>query len=279
MQHGLTPCAESRPLRGMRTLFFACVFGGIFLVACAESISDVEGTTTGDDAMDAGVDDDAEGDSASSDGSRTNAAAADAGVDATARDASSVNDAGHLDTGTDAPDGGSLADASDAGTRDAAKTPDAGCVPPLGNFAICGTASATSTYSGSYRASSLNDDALDTSWYATRTACPAGTCAGESIHVDIVLDRPRTVGRVKLFGNRDLYSSGYDVMTARIELLDGAGSVVHMANVTTSKGFEPNGDVDHAVTPAVALAKTVRVIVLTAESNGPGLGEVQVFAN
>jgi hypothetical protein len=156
---------------------------------------------------------------------------------------------------------------------------DAGtCVPPAGDYAFCGTATATSEYSSSYAASLVNDGSLDTSWYSASSTCPAGVC-GTTLSVDIALDVPRTIGRVKLFGNRD-YPTGYDTLTARIQLLDVNGAVVHTADVATGRGLtEPNGDLDSVVAPAVACVATVRVIVLTGEGDGPGLAEVQAFAN
>ena len=53
--------------------------------------------------------------------------------------------------------------------------------------------------------------------------------------------------------------------------------VVYTADVVTTRGVEPNGDVDHVVSPGVASVKTVRVIVLTGLWDDPGVGEIQAF--
>jgi hypothetical protein len=108
----------------------------------------------------------------------------------------------------------------------------------------------------------VNDNNLDTSWFTATGACPItdggvnGGCPGSTIHVDVELNMPRTVGRVKLFG-----------------------SVVYGADVVTSRGGEPNGDVDHALGAPVSCVKTVRVILKTGEGDGPGLAEVGAYAN
>ena len=256
----------------MRKAFFL-VTAGATIVACAASTVDPRDLVDVTDA--AHADSSAFRNEAGTfdgslvDGSGDDAAPSDAGKDA--HDArAEAGDGSASEAGRDA------ADATDGGTFDAS---DAACVVPLGNFAFCGTASSTSVYSSSYPASAVNDGVLTSSWYAMSSACPGNMCPGAMIRVDVVFDVLRTVGRIALSGNRDSYPTGYDVLSARLELLDGAGAVVHSADVTTTRGNEPNGDVDHIVSPAVASVKAVRVIVLTAESGGPGLGEVRAFAN
>lgn len=228
-----------------------------------------DGSQTGNDAA---TTSDGGGKDSASDVKTTDATGTDAnpndggGTDSASTDAASTDGASDTGTGADANDGG----AADV---------DAGpCVPPNGNFAFCATASATSTYSSGYPASQANDGDVNTSWYAASGACPSGTCPSETIRVDLALDVSRTIGRVKLFGNRD-FDTGYDVLTARVQLLDGASNVLHTADVTATRGTEPNGDVDHVVSPAVSGVTSIRVIVLTAESDGPGLAEIEAYAN
>jgi len=223
----------------------------------------------------------------SSDGSTTSDGA---GTDSSATD-SSTSDA----AATDAPSESGLDATSDATPDAPSDAPsdapvvigDSGCIgtitdptclPTGGNFARCGTATATSEYFG-FGATRINDGNFDTSWFADTGACPANTCSGNTVRVDVALNMPRTIGRVKLFGNRE-YGTDYDVLTARIELLDGQGAMIYGADVTPTRGNEPNGNLDHVIPVAAkTCVQTVRVIVKTAEATGPGLAEVEAFVN
>ena len=191
-----------------------------------------------------------------------------------------------FDGGTDARADANVVDASDAATNDGAPdsgacaglTVDPNCVPTAGNFARCAVATATSIYAG-YPAANTIDGNTGSSWYAATGQCPGSVCP-TTVFVAIELNTPRTIKRVKLAGNTD-YPTGYDVLTARIELLDGAGAVVYTADVTTTRGAEPNGDVEHLLATEIACVKTVRVIPLTMEigQTGPGLAEIEAYAN
>ena len=267
----------------MRKIVLATLLGSAVLAAGLAACSGTKVNAGG-----AGSDASVEGeDAARSDGATPLPAVPDAGAGddssadtgADGGDGRSADPDGSADANGSADPDGSANDA-DASASDASDSGDGagGCVPPLGNFALCGTASATSTYSATFAPSASNDGDLATSWYAASGACAAGVCAGDSLRVDIVLDAARTVGRVKIFGNRD-YPTGFDVLTARIDLLDGLGAVVTTAAVTTTRGNEPNGDVDYVVSPAATSVKTVRVVVVTGESSGPGMAEIQAFAN
>lgn len=245
------------------------------LVACASTDatttpSDDAGTTSDASTTkkdgSSGSDADTVADTSTSDAGGTDAKAKDSASDVTTTDAPA-------EAATDAASEGGADAAGDSATDSG----DGGCVPPNGNFAFCGTATATSVYSG-YPASAANDGDVGTSWYAASGACPSGACPTDTIRVDIALDAPQTIARVKLFGNRD-FPTGYDTLTARIQLLDGTGGVLASDDVTTSRGNEPNGDVDHAFTSAVAGVHTVRVIVLTTEGDDPGIGEIEAYAN
>ena len=202
--------------------------------------------------------------------------------DAATKD-SAATDGSTLDAAGDAPadvkTDTAAADSGDAGCPGTTVNPT--CAPPAGNFAFCGIATATSEYGSSYAAAKANDDDLNTSWYSDSAACPAGVCPGTTIRWEVELNTPRTIGRIKLFGNRD-FPSDYDVLTARFELLDGSGVGVYGADVTTSRGTEPNGDVDHVVPGTRTCVKKIRVIVKTSETtgnDGPGVAELQAFAN
>lgn len=185
---------------------------------------------------------------------------------------------GESDADADAQADGGACVALDAGLPD--------CTPDGGNFATCGRAVATSTYPG-WPASKSNDGVLATSWFAATGACPSNACpgadggaveAGAVIGVTVTLDQPRTVGRVRLYGNRE-YSTGYDTLTARIELLAPSGEILRAYPVTTSRGTEPNGDVEQVVSPAQTCVQKVRVVVLTGESSGPAFAEIEAYAN
>lgn len=224
------------------------------------------------------------------DGAKGSSSSGGGGTDATTStpsDASATNDAASdsglgTDVDADAPDS-----AFDAGPeRDAATEADAAdAAPEPSNVALLGQAVATSLYSGSYPASNLIDGDLATSWYPS-SDCTSNSDGGDDyvctdipVSATLTLDKARTIGRVKLFGNRDEYPTGYDVFTARIELLDAADAVVYSATVTTSRGAEPNGDVDHAIAPAKSGVRKIRVVILTGEALGPGLGEIEAYKN
>lgn len=203
-------------------------------------------------------------DASSSDAEKSDASPKDAGSDA-AKDAGPAGDAG-LDAKADA------ADAND------------GALPPNTNLARLGVASATSEYDGFYVAGRVNDGDPTTSWYSATNSCTSNPdggsdylCSGTPTSVQIALAAVSTVRRVVVLGNRDGYPTGYDVFTGRIELLNGSNAVVHSKDVTMTRGAEPNGDVDYVIAPAVAGVKTVRVVVLSGEASGPGLGEIEVY--
>ncbi len=207
-------------------------------------------------------------------------------VDASARVPTSgdLGDDGGAAPTPEGDDAGALLDdggGNDGGTaRDAGgSTSDGGgCV--LGtNLARCGTMTATTTYSTTYPASSLNDGLSNTSWYASSGVCQVAGCAPDTVWVDLTFASASTVGRVKLFGNRDGYPSNYDVLTARIELRDAANGLLQTRVVSTSRGAEPNGDAEAMVLPPVANVKVVRVVILTGESTASGFGELEVYAD
>lgn len=268
----------------MRRISLAFLFAGVLVAACAET-TDTRSPSSSTDNNDSGPNADAskrDGSAAVDDSSvvvEDAASVKDTGTkDSTIGD--SAKDVATSDTGATQDSGGSDA-ALDATTdaADAANPVDAAdaappCVPPAGNFARCGVATATSEYSG-FGAPQANDGDINTSWYAATGACPTNVCPGTTISVTISLDDARSIGRVKIFGNRD-YPSGYDTLTARIELLSAADAVLYTADVTA---VGADADVDHVVGPVVSAVKAVRVIVLTGDSTGPGIAEIEAYAN
>jgi hypothetical protein len=269
-----------------RVFAFASLVAGF--IACADSEDTAPGATT-----DAGgsADTSAKSDSTTGNGDSSAPEDSGGGTDTGTKDSSTDTKAQDV-TSDVSTDTGSSADAAADAIVDApydvpdsgcpgATVVDPGCVVPGGNFAFCGTATATSTYVG-YPASNTIDTDLNTSWYSESGTCsandggPVWACT-TPLYVDIALNMPRTIGRIKLFGNRD-FTTTYDTLTARLELRNGLGNVIHSADLVTSRGNEPNGDLDHAFTP-VSCVKSVRIIVKTGESGGPGLAEIQAFAN
>jgi hypothetical protein len=172
---------------------------------------------------------------------------------------------------------------ADAGL-DAAPRSDGSVVDaaPSANLCSRATATATSTYSADDGPQNLIDGNAATLWFSNVDACATPldggwVCTGTS--VSIVFNAPVTVGRVKLFGPRGPYRSGYDVLTAQIVLLDTTNAEVYSATVATSRGTEPNGDVDRAIVPARPNVKTLRIDLLTGEGGSSGLSEVEAYAN
>jgi hypothetical protein len=156
-------------------------------------------------------------------------------------------------------------------------------VPPPVNLALRGDASATSTYSESYGAENLNDGSLYYGWFAASYACDGlpdggGPFRCTNLNVSITFDVPVTIGRVKLFGPGGVSNSGFAVLTARIELLDAKGGRLALTPVTTSRGADTNGNGDQAFTPPVPNVATIRVDVDTSEAGGPGIGEIEAYA-
>lgn len=213
-------------------------------------------------------------------GSASTGDASSSAAPSSAADGGAPNDAA---TGSSAD--GSTAAAQDA-AADASEAPGpggGGCMPPNGNFAFCGAATATSSASSMYPATAVNDGALGTLWLSASGSCVLATTyfagCGTSTYVDIALDQTRTIGRVKVYGIRGTAQSWNDPLSVRIELRSTAGAVLATADVVSTRGAEPNGDADHVFSAPVALVKTVRVYILSARTGSPGLGEIEAYAN
>jgi hypothetical protein len=155
------------------------------------------------------------------------------------------------------------------------------------NFARLGSATATSVHppdaDGTYTAENAIDGKPETSWYADYKSCGKTADSGAELvcttapTIDVRLDALRTIGRVKVVGNRGPYGSGWDVLRLRLELLGDAGESLYSVEKATTRGAEPNGDVDQIITPAKADVRTVRIVVLTAEKDDPGLAEIEAY--
>lgn len=99
------------------------------------------------------------------------------------------------------------------------------CMPTI----VVATASASSSYEG-WPASNLIDGNDRTSWFSEENDSAA---RGTTPFVKIAFSKAINVSRVKILGNRDpSYPRGYAVRAGKLELLDGAGTVVNTSDVT-----------------------------------------------
>lgn len=152
--------------------------------------------------------------------------------------------------------------------------------PTKENVAPLGKAEASSFYSTSYVPSRVNDGNVLTSWYPTKQHCKQTDGVGDyvcnGVSITITLDGPRTIGRVKLFGQRD-FQTPEDVLTAKVELDDASGSNVFSKPVVTSRDFTSHGHAELVIHPPKERVTKIRVIVLTGQSERPGLGEIEAY--
>lgn len=134
-------------------------------------------------------------------------------------------------------------------------------------------ATATSTYSG-YPAESVLDFDVDTSWYINSTCAGAGPycCEAESIRLD--LPTARTINGVLLLGNQGSFSTSYDFLTARLELLSASGSVLATEQVVFNR---PDGDWARRFAPAIQNVRAVRLVPGWAESTASGIAEIRLY--
>ena len=203
----------------------------------------------------------------------------DALLDTTVADTISA-DTGTPDTGT--PDTGT----PDTGTPDTGASDTGSFLDAAGDVLPTGTnyctetgavASATTTYAG-WEPTKLNDGNLGTSWFAASATCTGTgtpiTCPGDTAAVTITLAGDRNVGRVYIYGNRE-FSTGYDVLSGHLEIKTASGTVAFSKSFTLSA---PDGDIGISVSPAVSNARSIRFVIDSAESDGPGIAEIAAFA-
>lgn len=136
------------------------------------------------------------------------------------------------------------------------------------------TVSATSTYSG-YPATNVLDFDVDTSWYIDSlcTATAGDFCCSPQ-ELQVTLPSQATVRAVVLRGNAGGFPTGYDFLTARLELVAVNGVVVATRDVVFNR---PAGDWAVSFSPAVPNVTFIRLRPGWAEDTASGLSEVQVY--
>jgi hypothetical protein len=184
--------------------------------------------------------------------------------------------------GPDALDGGSsdgrAPDDGSPGGVDGSGPPS----DPNANLALTAVAVATSTLPN-YPAAQVNDGNLSTSWYAAKGSCTAtqgtttygcgpGFGGAQPTAIALQWASPQTIGHVRLYGNRDA-PTGFNVLTGTIQLFDGNGHVVQSVDVATGA----MGDFETTFQPVSGVI-VVQEALITAESDEPGVAELQVFA-
>jgi hypothetical protein len=134
---------------------------------------------------------------------------------------------------------------------------------------------ASSEYGGDWTAARGADNDIFTSWFTAAGDCVsngAATCKTAPWFL-ITFPSPQTVARLALRGNRE-YTSGYDFLRARFELLGEGEAVLWSASLAL---LEPDRDLDLTLPSAVAGVKAVRFRSEVDESEDPGFGELEVF--
>ena len=139
------------------------------------------------------------------------------------------------------------------------------------------TATASSTYSG-YDAPRVNDGDLGTSWFsATGTCTGAGTpvtCPTDAAVISVALAGDRNVGRVYIFANRE-FATGYSMVSGHLEVKTAGGTVAFSKSFTLPTA---GTDLGISVSPAVSNARTIRLVIDSADGDGPGVAEIAAYA-
>ena len=134
---------------------------------------------------------------------------------------------------------------------------------------------ASSTFSGSSE-NNAHDANLRTSWYSARGDSAAN---GKAPFVELEFDEPRSVRRVRVFGNRDQeYTKGYGIHAGKVELFDANRSVLA---VQTGAGTGEQYDFDVTLPKQVSGVKRVRFTSVEDEGKrnqygSVGISELQV---
>jgi hypothetical protein len=137
------------------------------------------------------------------------------------------------------------------------------------------TATASTEYGGEWTIARGADNDLYTSWFSAAGDCvtePAPTCKTTPWFM-ISFPAPQTVTRIALRGNRE-YTSGYDFVRGRFEVLGAAGAVLWSGSYDLP---EPDRDLDLLLPTPVPEATSVRFTSEKDESEDPGLGELEIF--
>jgi hypothetical protein len=135
--------------------------------------------------------------------------------------------------------------------------------------------SASSEYGEGWTIARGADNDLFTSWFPLSGHCVSAgpaTCTQVPFYL-ITFPGPQTVGRIALRGNRE-YTSGYDFLRARFDLLDAAGVVLWTGSHELP---EPDRDLDVKLPTPQANVTSVRFTSERDESEDPGFGELEVF--
>ncbi|MEZ0314665.1 MAG: discoidin domain-containing protein [Myxococcota bacterium] len=129
------------------------------------------------------------------------------------------------------------------------------------------TTSASSQRGGGSTSSAVADGDLATSWSSEAKCGSAVRCAW----VEVALPTPQAVSRVSLRGSR---SSSDHILVGDLELFGDNDTVVASRTVHTDRPF---GDADVDFEDAVSGVMRVRFTSLLAESQSPGLAELEIF--
>jgi hypothetical protein len=138
------------------------------------------------------------------------------------------------------------------------------------------TATASSEYGEGWTIARGTDNDLYTSWFPAAGDCVSAgpaTCTRVPFY-QITFPAPQTVGRIALRGNRE-YTTGYDFLRARFEVLGAAGTPLWSASYELP---EPDRDLDITLPMPIPNATAVRFTSERDESEDPGFGELEVFA-
>jgi IPT/TIG domain len=135
---------------------------------------------------------------------------------------------------------------------------------------------ASSEYGGDWTIARGADNDLYTSWFTAAGDCvSAGPTTCMTVPwFTVSFAGPQTVGRIAVRGNRE-YTSGYDFLRARLEVLGDGGAVLWSAAYELP---QPDRDLDVVLPRPVSNAAAVRFTSEKDESEDPGLGELEVFA-
>ena len=145
----------------------------------------------------------------------------------------------------------------------------------LTDWTALGVATATTSYP-SYPASRGNDTNVATSWFGGSNTCSTSGalyCCNGALSFQVNFGADRQVSALELRGNRE-FANGYDIYRARAELLDASGNV--LASYPLENPVGGVGDWTYML-PASITARSVRLAIITAQDDGPGLAELRAW--
>jgi IPT/TIG domain len=143
------------------------------------------------------------------------------------------------------------------------------------NLARVAVASASSQYGLRWTTARGADNDLSTSWFSALGECATSAgCTGVPFY-SITFPAPQTIARIALRGNRE-FSSAYDILRGRLEILDGSTGVLWSASIDLP---DPTRDHDVFFDTPVGNAQVVRLTSEIDRSVDPGFAELEVFTN